>query len=546
MRRFLLFFFSILAITAQAQEFTRADSLRGTLSPLRSCYDVTYYNLNLSIDIDNKSISGYNDIYFKANTDFAEFQIDLFENMEISSIEFSGAELPFRREYNAVFVQFPESFSYGRQAKIRVNYHGTPIAAKNAPWDGGFVWAKDKNDKDWVGVACEGMGASSWWPNKDHLSDEPDSMTMTFTVPKGLVCVANGRLREEKRITNLETRYTWHVSYPINNYNVTLNIADYTHFSDTYTAEDGSILDLDYYVLPYHLDKAKKQFKQVQPMLKCFEHAFGKYPFWNDGYKLVETHYLGMEHQGAIAYGNQYKKGYLGSHPSDIDFDYIIIHETGHEWWGNSVSMTDLGDMWIHESFCTYSEAVYVECMHGHDKMLEYINSQRLYISNGSPIIGPYGVNVEGNSTDMYYKGAWVLHTLRSVINDDKLWRDILKGVATEFEITNVDATTIIDYFNQRLGKDYTWYFDQYLRNSSIPTLEYKFKGRLFRKGKFSYRWEADVPEFKMPVKATFGAELEKVIEPETEWKTIPLKRKQFRKFKVSLKHYLINVRQIG
>lgn len=544
MRSFSILLLLLASFLSQAQEFTRADTLRGTLSPLRSCFDVTYYYLHVEVDIDNKNIAGYNDIYFDVVEDFSRLQIDLFEHMNIRGIDYEGTELKYEREFNAVFVDFPRTLKKGEKARIRVNYDGAPIVAKNAPWDGGFVWAKDKNENDWVGVACEGMGASSWWPNKDHLSDEPDSMTLSFAVPKDLVCVANGRLREKRKYPDNMAEYIWHVSYPINNYNVTMNIGKYSHFSETYTAEDGSELDCDYYVLPYNVEKAKKQFKQVEPMMRCFEQAFGKYPFWNDGYKLVETPYLGMEHQGAIAYGNKYKPGYMGTYPGDMDFDYIIIHETGHEWWGNSVSMNDLADMWIHESFCTYSEAVYVECMYGYDKMLDYLMSQKIYISNGSPIVGTFGVNQEGNSTDMYYKGAWVLHTLRTVVDNDKLWKETIKGIATEFERTNVDGSEIIAYFNEKLGEDYSWYFDQYLYHSAIPAFEYKFKGGLFGKGKFSYRWDTDNEEFKMPLKVSFGEGTEQTLKPVKEWQTLPLKKKEFKKLSVSKKHYLIRMRQ--
>ena len=546
MKKIVLLLLLVLNFSSYAQEFTRADTLRGALSAERSCYDVTYYNLNIEVDIENKSISGYNEIYFDVIEDFSRLQIDLFEHMNLRGIDYEGDELKFKREYNGVFVDFPNALKKGEKGKIRVNYDGTPIVAKNAPWDGGFVWKKDKNEKDWVGVACEGMGASSWWPNKDHLSDEPDSMTMTFVVPNDLICVGNGRLRKKKDFPDAKTAYTWHVSYPINNYNVTLNIGAYTHFTDTYAALDGTTLDCDYYVLPYNRKKAKKQFKQVGPMMKCFEKAFGKYPFWNDGYKLVETPYLGMEHQGAIAYGNNYKPGYMGIYPGEMDFDYIIIHETGHEWWGNSVSMNDLADMWIHESFCTYSEAIYVECMYGYDNMLDYLMSQKLYISNGSPIVGTYGVNQEGNSTDMYYKGAWVLHTLRTVVDNDELWRETIKGIAIDFERTNVDREEIVAYFNNKLGKDYSWYFDQYLMESSLPAFEYKYKGGLFGNGKFSFRWNAEVSEFKMPVKVGFGGDTEKLLQPTSEWQTISLKKKDFKKFNISKKHYLMNTRQIN
>lgn len=479
---------------SSAQEFTLADTLRGTLSPSRSCFDVTHYDLHVAVDIDSKSISGVNHIHFKNVTDFDSLQIDLFENMDIDSIVFSGSKLNYTRLYNAVFVQLGRKMKKGEKAKISVYYHGTPIAAKNAPWDGGFVWKEDHNGKPFVGVACEGMGASSWWPNKDHLSDEPENMKITCTVPEGLMCVSNGELVKEEHDDKTST-WSWLVSYPINNYNVTLNIADYAHFSDKYINASDEVLKLDYYVLKDNLDKAKVQFEQVKGMMMCFEEAFGPYPFYKDGYALVETPYLGMEHQGAIAYGNKYKPGYLGRHPEGMDFDYIIIHETGHEWFGNSVSMNDMADMWIHESFTTYSESVYVEWKYGYKNMLKYLEYQRNFINNKTPIIGPHGVNKEGNSGDMYYKGAWMLHTLRNVLADDDLFKSIIKGIAQEFKHRTVDGEEVIAYINEQAGQDLSKFFEQYLENKDVPILEYSVVGNTLE-----LKWKTEVREFQMPL----------------------------------------------
>lgn len=550
MNRLLSLILIFTSLSGFAQEtFTRADTLRGTLSPLRSCYDVTYYRLSIEVDIANKSISGHNDIHYLATTDFDKLQIDLFANMVIDSITFKGEKLNFTREFNAVFVEFNETQSARTRRKLRVYYHGTPQVAENAPWDGGFVWSKhtepnSNNTQPWVGVACEGLGASVWWPNKDHLSDEPDSMTMSITVPDTLMCVANGKLIQTIDLPDGKTEYVWHVSNPINNYNVTLNISNYERFTDIYNDPDGRILDLEYYVLPYHLEKAKKQFKQVQSTLKCFGKAFGEYPFWKDGYKLVETPYLGMEHQSAIAYGNKYMPGYTGFYPYDMDFDYIIIHETGHEWWGNSISMNDLADMWIHESFCTYSEAVYVECMYDYEHMLKYLSSQKGFITNKSPIIGTYGVNHEGNSTDMYYKGSWMLHTLRTVLDNDSLWRELLLNFAGDHKMTNIDTKGVVEYFSKVAGQDLTWFFDEYLRYSEIPTFEYQYSKRGKNKG-FSYRWNANTPDFKMPVKINYSGNESKLLTPTSEWQTIPMTKEEFETFGISMQHYLIDMENV-
>lgn len=527
MRYIFLFILFAASTLAQAQEFTLADTLRGALSPIRSCFDVTYYDLKLDIDLENKSISGVNHIHFKNETDFDSLQIDLFENMLVDSILFMGKPLRYTRLFNAVFVSFPNQMKIGENGVLSVYYHGTPVAAKNAPWDGGFVWKEDRSGKPFVGVACEGTGASLWWPNKDHLSDEPDSMRISCSIPNGLMCVSNGELESNVSV-NGKTFWNWKVSYPINNYNVTLNIADYTHFTENFENASGENLKLDYYVLKENLEKAKEQFKQVPEMMTCYEDAFGPYPFYKDGYALVETSYLGMEHQGAIAYGNKYKPGYMGRHPEGIDFDYIIIHETGHEWWGNSVSMKDAADMWIHESFCTYSESVFVECKYGYDQMLKYLLYQRNFINNKTPIYGIYGLNQEGNSGDMYYKGAWMIHTFRNVLNNDSLFRSILKGIAQEFKHKTVDGEEIINYINTQAKYDYAPFFNQYLRFSDVPVLEYRVA-----KKAVEFRWKAEAKGFRMPIIFGLPKEAEKrILVTNQDWTSVPMSKKDAKELK--------------
>ncbi|MEM7040394.1 MAG: M1 family metallopeptidase, partial [Bacteroidota bacterium] len=355
---FLLGVFFLLGCVGQTVfsqvQFSRKDSLRGALRAERTCYDVHYYDLTVKVDPETQRIKGQNDIHFHAIADFETLQVDLFENMLIDEITYEGKKLEYRREFNAVFIDFPEPVRARKMGVLSIAFGGTPTVAARAPWDGGFVWKKDKNGKHWVGVACEGTGASLWWPNKDHLSDEPDSMAIHLIAPLGYKAISNGQLRSVKDLDVKWTQWNWFVSYPINNYNVTVNIADYAHIKDTYKNASGTH-NLDYYVLSYNEEKARKHFEQVKPMLRVFEDFFGEYPFWRDGYALVETPYLGMEHQGAIAYGNHYLPGYNGHDPLDLKWDYIIIHESGHEWWGNSVSCRDHAELWIRESFCTYS-----------------------------------------------------------------------------------------------------------------------------------------------------------------------------------------------
>ncbi len=499
---------TLLSVATSAQRdfykdysFSKADTLRGALNSERSCYDVTFYSLNLAVDTGKKFIKGYVDIFFNVETEFSMMQIDLYRNMTISQITFYDQPLTFHRLFDAVNVYLPLPLPEGSSATIRVYYEGFPATAQNAPWEGGFVWEKDQKGNAWVGVACEGDGASLWWPCKDHLSDEPDSMAINVAVPTGLVAVANGNLRKTNRLNNGYTQFSWFVSYPINNYNVSVNIGKYAHFTDYWVASDGDSLTLDYYVLEYKLDKAKKHFEQVKPMLTCYEKYFGKYPFWNDGFALVETPYLGMEHQSGIAYGNNYNRGYLGGMiPRDMDWDYIIIHESAHEWFGNAISVKDHADMWIHESFTTYMEALYVECRYSYADAIRYLESQRPFIRNLEPMAGPRNVNWDDwRGSDHYFKGAWMLHTFRHAINDDEKFFGLLRSFYEKYKYTTLDGEDFVRFANEYLKKDFTKFFEQYLYYPNIPKLVYN----LDQAGsdlKVKYQWVADVPGFDMPI----------------------------------------------
>jgi aminopeptidase N len=492
-------------------QFTLADSLRGQLRPERSCYDVKFYDLNLDVNFKTKHINGYNTIIYKVVRGFNMLQIDLFSNMKIDSIIHHGNSVKFHRKFNAVFVDLGQMQEEDIIDSIRVYYQGIPRIAINAPWDGGFTWSKDKNEKPWLGVSCEGIGASLWWPNKDHLSDEPDSMRINCTVPSDLTCVSNGNLRSKTK-KGEKTSFEWFVSYPINNYNVTLNIADYVHFSDTFISPtDGSKLNMDYYVLPYNLTAAKKQFKEAHEVIRIFEKYLDKYPFWNDGYALVETPYLGMEHQSCIAYGNQFMPGYLGRHPFGMPEDFIILHETGHEWWGNSVSCVDHGEMWIHETFCTYMEAVFMEEKYGKDAGERYLKYHNLYISNNQPILGPKDVNYDNNDSDMYYKGSSMLHTLRTSIGNDKLWWDILKSFYQKHKIKPAVTEDFINLVNEKTGSDYTYFFNQYLKNPELPILYYEIKAGKNGAKVINYKWKNSVANFKMPVYLNYKGKISKL-----------------------------------
>lgn len=526
--------------------FNRVDSLRGGLRVERICYDVTYYNLNLEIDIPTKSIKGSNKIYFTSKKDFTILQIDLFDNLTIDNIRYKDQTLSYTREANAVFVNFTDTVRKNTQAMFEVTYHGNPMVAKRAPWDGGFVFSKDQEGKDWIGVACEGTGASLWWPCKEYLGDEPDSMQVTLTYPKDLFFVGNGKMTND--LVNASNRTTtWKVSYPINNYNITLNIANYKQIHDVYHSNSlNQNLDLDYYILPYNYDKALKQFKQVKPMLTIYEKYLGPYPFWNDGYALVETPYLGMEHQGAIAYGNGYKTGYAGTDFSKIglDFDYIIIHETGHEWWGNSVSCKDIADLWIHEGFCTYTEALYVEGMYGKKKAQEYINAKKDGIDNLLPIQGKYGVNNEGDG-EMYNKGMLFLNTLRTVVDNDSLWfASIYKLLNKDLYHKNVDYNDVVRVMEQNTKKYIRPIFEQYIQKSNIPLLVYKIEDKNKFMKTIYYKWKTDVTGFQMRFYFKYNGKKEDAIAT-NDWRSFDIRAKKIKKFEIDQNRMYINVQEL-
>lgn len=545
----IMFFGSLQAqlLDGEKKVFTHADTLRGSLRPERTCYDVTFYDLNIKVDIPGRSIGGYNTIYFTAKNNVERLQIDLFDNMIIDRIEHNLVPLTFTRDGNAVFVQMDKTVKVNEKDKITVVYHGIPIAAKKAPWDGGFVWAKDNDGKDWIGVACEGVGASLWWPCKDHLSDEPDSMKIGCTIPDGLQFIGNGKMLSDAKNNDGTHTMIWKVSYPINNYNVTLNIGNYVHFSDVYKSKMGRPdLALDYYVMPYNLEKAKKQFKQVNPMMAVYEKYFGPYPFFNDGYALVETPYLGMEHQGAIAYGNQYLTGYAGRDYSGIglDFDYIIIHESGHEWWGNSVSCKDVADLWIHEGFCTYGESVYVEGLYGKKKAQDYINAKKEKVDNKAPIHGIYGVNSEGDG-DMYNKSCLFFNTLRTVVDNDSLWFGmIFDFAARKYNLTNIDYTDVVKYFESRSKKNLRPLFDQYLKYPEIPTLVYRIEDKNKYMKTLYYKWKVDVPNFQMKFYYTVNGKKDYAIGT-ANWGSLDVRIRKLKKFVVDQKRMYINVQKI-
>ncbi|MEJ7626916.1 MAG: M1 family metallopeptidase [Ferruginibacter sp.] len=508
----------------QKKVFNRQDTLRGTNGEFRKNWDVLHYEITVKPDYNTKTIIGNNRMTFYDNGAYL-MQVDLQQPMILDSAINGIRQLPIRREGNVYWVLLRDTLNRQKikigQNAVTFYFHGKPVEAKRPPWDGGWIWKKDKLGRPWMSVACQGLGASVWYPCKDIQSDEPDKgATLNIIVPDTLMAIGNGRMKSKETAGNGYMLYSWTVKNPINNYNIVPYIGKYTHFSETYPGEKGK-LDLDYWVLDYNSDTAKKQFADVPRMLKAFEHWFGPYPFYEDGFKLVESPHLGMEHQSAIAYGNNYQKGYRGSDLSGtgwgMKWDFIIVHESGHEWFANNITTNDIADMWVHEGFTNYSETLFTDYFYGTAAGNEYVIGTRKAISNDIPIIGLYGLNKEG-SGDMYYKAGNMLHSIRQVIDNDKKFRNILRGLNKNFYHKTVTTQQVESYISSHSKKDFSRVFEQYLRTVKIPVLEYKINGTLL-----SYRYTNCVSGFNLPLKVSLDAKKEKWLKPTTDWKTLTL-----------------------
>ncbi len=546
-RSVMLFIFSCMVVIANAQllknkpTFTKADTLRGSLNENRDWWDVLRYDITVKPDYEKKEIEGFVKLKFQPQENRKKnlvMQIDLQSPLIIDSVVHNKKKISFSKETANSWTLSNFNFSKNKivhkghtviipDEVITIYYHGKPIEAKTPPWDGGWIWKKDKNSNPWMSVAVQGLGASAWYPCKDYQGDEPDhGASLTMIVPDSLKAIANGKLKTDIQIPNSKFHsYTWEVKNPINNYCIVPYIGKYVHFSDTLMGEKGK-LDLEYYVLDYNLEKAKEQFKQVKPMLRAFEYWFGPYPFYEDSYKLIDAPHLGMEHQSAVAYGNQYKNGYLGMDRSNSGWgkkwDFIIIHESGHEWFANNITTKDIADMWVHESFTTYSETLFTEYYYGIQAGNEYNYGQRKNIRNDEPIIGPYGVNKEG-SGDMYDKGSNMIHSIRHAMNDDKKFRTILRGLNKTFWHKTVTTKEIEEYISKQAGFNFQKVFDQYLRTIQIPVLEYYFskEGR-----RLHFRYSNCIVGFNLPL--LFSTENNALqIQPTEIWKSIPLEEEE-------------------
>ena len=521
--------FSVYAQLFQGKpRFSRQDTLRGMLNENRSWWDVVHYDLNIKPEIQKFSINGSNKITFRVIEKAGGLmQIDLQEPMQIDQITLDQKPVKFYADGNVWYIKIPNRKKNRLKLQsihsLELFFHGIPKPALQPPWDGGIVWSKDKKNNPWIGTACQGLGASSWWPCKDHQSDKADSATIHVTVPDTLMNISNGRLRAIVNNTDKTKTWIWHVSKPISTYNLTMNIGKYAHWQDSLHGKNG-ILSLDYYVLEDDLEKAKFQFKQTKPMLHAFEYWFGAYPFYEDGYKLVHSSYLGMEHQSAIAYGNDFKNGYKGEDLSEtgqgLKWDFILVHESGHEWFGNNITSKDVADMWIHEGFTNYAECLYMYEIFDKQSADEYIIGLRKRVQNDKPVIGPYNVNKEG-SADMYYKASNMLHTIRQIINNDAVFRNILITLNNQYRYKTISSREIEKTISNLAGINFEKIFDQYLRSTKIPVLEYKFEEE-----RLLYRWLNCVEGFDMKIKLPVSKEAYQSVQPSIDWQSISIDKK--------------------
>ncbi|ULQ57923.1 M1 family metallopeptidase [Flavihumibacter rivuli] len=497
---------------------TRQDTLRGSINPERDWWDVLHYDIEVTPNYSNKTIKGSIAIQFRITKAGKNMQIDLQEPMELTDASIDGQPVVLYREQNVYHLVVSGQNAVNTTQMLKLKFEGKPREAIRPPWDGGWIWSKDKNGNPWMSVACQGLGASVWYPCKDHQSDEPDNgARLTINAPKGLIGVGNGRLTRTDKSNPQYDRFTWEVKNPINSYNIIPYIGKYATWHEVYKGEKGD-LDCDYWVLEEDLDAAKKQFRQVTPMLQCFEHWFGPYPFYEDGYKLVQSPHLGMEHQSAVAYGNKFLNGYLGNDLSGTGWgnkwDFIIIHESGHEWFANNITTKDIADMWVHEGFTSYSETIYTQCQSGIHAGNEYLQGVRRGIQNDIPIIGPYGVNKEGSS-DMYPKAANMIHMIRQIIGDDEKFRNMLREMNKDYYHQTVTSADIEAYMSKTAGRDLSKVYQQYLRTTQVPQFQYSVSG-----GKLSYRWRNCVNGFDMPLKVNFNGK-DQWLYPTTEWQAI-------------------------
>lgn len=514
-----------------------SNQLLGKNPKLKDNYNLISYHISIKVQPELKSLEGSNTVTFAAISNLNKLELDLFPQMKVSAVSYCGKNISFTRDSNSFNIQFPKTIKANDTATFIVFFSGKPIVAQKAPWDGGFVCSKDSSGFDWVGLACEGIGSACWLPCKNQWNDEPESVSMKLIVPKGLIGVSNGKFIGSKNRLDGFTEFDWQVISPINEYNISINIGNYEHIEDIYINAKNERLTLDYYVLAQNVSKAKTHFQQVKRMLASFESLFGPYPFYTDGYKLVETPYWGMEHQSCVAYGNNYLNNNFG-------FDFIIIHESGHEWFGNSITASDKGYMWIHEGFTTYSEALYVEKQFGKLRAIQYLNTQKGNIKNMKRLIGPIGVNYNRHDNDNYYKGTWMLHTMRNILDNDTLWFNTLKELNKVFYHKIVTSKQIEDFIIKRTAYDFRPFFNQYLYHQNIPIIEYYIieKNGL---NELHYRLKADVSALQIPVKVTLTKGQFEFLNFEMRWKIYDLPYSDENEFRLDESNFLVGLKKI-
>lgn len=492
---------------------TPEDLRRGEYGRYRANNDLRHYTLDVRVDPAAKTIAGSNQIRFTMLQDDTRIQLELYANFRIDAITLDATTLKYERAANTLYIDVPQTLRKGRTYTVTVKYAGAPQEIGRF---GGLAFRTDPSGKPWITTANEGDGSSVWWPSKDQWRDEPDEgIDIRVAVPNGLTDVSNGKFMGKTDLGDGYTRWDWRVHYPINSYNVSLNIAEYVHFSETL-----GDLPLDYYVLPGSLEKAKVQFAQAKPMIEAFQKYVGPYPFPKDGYKLIEVPYSGMEHQSAVTYGNRFANGYLERDWTGVGispkFDFIIIHESGHEWFGNAVSAADVSDMWIHEGWTTYLECVYVEALFGHDDALTYTNAYKKKVGNKEPVITQRGIHRDPTQ-DMYFKGALFLHTLRGIVDDDARWWQLVRDTYSTFKYRNIMTEDLVRFFNQQLKQDLTPVFNQYLRRAELPRLELTFDTSA---STVAYRWNAAEPGFAMPIKVGTAGRW-RTVRPTADWQVM-------------------------
>lgn len=515
--------------------FTHADTLRGSDNAQRNWWNVLHYSITVNPDFESKTIKAKTTIQYAVVKPVTTMQIDLQQPLIVDSIFFHNKNCVFKREDNVIYLEKLPAAKIGSHDSVTIFYHGKPREAIRPPWDGGWIWKKDSLNRPWMTVACQGLGASVWYPCKDYQGDEPDNgATLSIITPDTLMAVGNGRLKEVVNADNQKKIYTWQVVNPINNYDIIPYIGKYINKKDTLLGAKG-LLNLQFWVLDYDTTIAWQQFQQVKPMLRAFEYWFGPYPFYEDGYQLIQAPHLGMEHQSAVAYGNHFKNGYLGRDLSGtgwgLRWDFIIVHESGHEWFGNNITTKDVADMWVHEGFTNYSETLFTEYYYGKEAGTDYNVGSRKNILNDKPIIGPYGVNKEGSS-DMYYKGGALLHSIRHSMNNDVLFRKILHGLNKEFYHKTVTSANIENYINQHAGFNFQYVFNQYLRTTQVPVFEYAIDSA---EHKVRFRWINCIPKFNLPISLWDDAGTSIKIYPTTTWKLMPITSKQMQLFNDAL-----------